>query len=223
MGNEKMNDSRGTKTMEQLLSAGMEAFALYGLEGVSTRQLAKAAGVNSAAIAYYFGGKDGYYIAVIKYVLEERIKPLMGFVSEIQDELLNQRLSRAELGVLLEKFIYGQAVSALTNPDINVLVRILSREQLQPTSAFDMIYTEMELKLHTVLSEILARITGRSAEDAQIKLQTHAIMGQIVHFGVAKTTICRRMNWENITAERAEEIALLVTKMVFRSLGLECP
>jgi hypothetical protein len=52
-------------------------------------------------------------------------------------------------------------------------------------------------------------------------LQTHAIFGQILHFRIGGATICRRMNWEKITEERAEEIALLVTKMVFRSLGLE--
>ncbi len=43
---------------EKLLAAGTELFAAKGFAGVSIRQLAETAGVNSALISYYYGGKE---------------------------------------------------------------------------------------------------------------------------------------------------------------------
>jgi AcrR family transcriptional regulator len=49
------------KTREQLLRAASNLFAEYGYKSVSIRQIADAAGVNSALIGYHFGGKQGLF------------------------------------------------------------------------------------------------------------------------------------------------------------------
>jgi AcrR family transcriptional regulator len=51
---------------EKLLAAALPLFPQYGYAGVSIRAIAEAAGVNSAAISYYFGGKEGLYGAVLE-------------------------------------------------------------------------------------------------------------------------------------------------------------
>lgn len=50
----------------KLLEAALPLFPQKGFAGVSIRELADAAGVNSAAISYYFGGKEGLYAAVLE-------------------------------------------------------------------------------------------------------------------------------------------------------------
>jgi TetR/AcrR family transcriptional regulator len=52
----------------QLIAAATPLFARRGVNGVSTRELARAAGVNSAMISYHFGGKGGLYEAVLREV-----------------------------------------------------------------------------------------------------------------------------------------------------------
>jgi TetR/AcrR family transcriptional regulator len=54
------NDCRGA-----LIAATTPLFAAKGFNGVSVRELAKAAGVNISMISYYFGGKEGLYAAVL--------------------------------------------------------------------------------------------------------------------------------------------------------------
>src|SRR5271165_3963630 len=44
---------------EKLLGAAERLFADRGFNGVSVRQIAAAAGVNSALVGYYFGSKTG--------------------------------------------------------------------------------------------------------------------------------------------------------------------
>jgi AcrR family transcriptional regulator len=44
---------------EKLLAAALHLFATHGVDRVSVRDIANAAGVNSALVGYYFRGKDG--------------------------------------------------------------------------------------------------------------------------------------------------------------------
>ena len=60
-----MKDSKN-----KLLKKAFELFALRGMDGVSTRELVRKAGVNIHAISYYFGGKEGLYEAVVDYVID---------------------------------------------------------------------------------------------------------------------------------------------------------
>ena len=61
----------GDESRARLLATAGELFAERGYNGVSTRELAKAADVNASAIAYYFRGKKGLYRAVIKQLIED--------------------------------------------------------------------------------------------------------------------------------------------------------
>src|SRR6266478_165275 len=70
----------GLHAKQRLIEAGLEIFGAFNLEGATTRQLAERAGVNQAAIPYYFGGKEGLYLAVIEHVITHkasRVRPVL--------------------------------------------------------------------------------------------------------------------------------------------------
>lgn len=56
--------SDGVEARNRLLRAALPLFAAKGFAKTSTREIAAAAGVNLAAISYYFGDKAGLYRAV---------------------------------------------------------------------------------------------------------------------------------------------------------------
>lgn len=58
------------KTIDTLLSCGLELFGKYGYDSVTTRHISEYTGLNSALIAYYFGNKKAYYHEVISYVTD---------------------------------------------------------------------------------------------------------------------------------------------------------
>jgi len=213
--------NRGAKTVEQLLSAGLEAFARFGPERVTTRQLAKVAGVNSAAIGYYFGGKEGYYLEVVKYMLKERLLPVLHFFAETKKALDASDRDPATAAALLEQFLHGLAVQLLMNPDARFMASISSREHLHPTAAFDLIYEGSVLPLHGVLAELIGCAIGVPADGEEAIIRAHAILGQMLLFRIAATTICRRLAWDRITDERAEHIAAILVGMACRAIGLE--
>lgn len=55
-----------TDCRDNLLSIATPLFAEKGFNGVSIRELAAAAGVNSSLISYHFGGKEGLYSAALR-------------------------------------------------------------------------------------------------------------------------------------------------------------
>lgn len=60
------------RSKERILNAAERLFSAHGIDGVSVRQIAAAAGVQLALLTYYFGTKDGLYRAVF----ERRIAPI---------------------------------------------------------------------------------------------------------------------------------------------------
>lgn len=63
----------------RLIDAAREAFIALGYQGVSTREIARRAGVDAAMIRYYFGGKPGLFEHMVRETLSpvlERFKAL---------------------------------------------------------------------------------------------------------------------------------------------------
>src|SRR5579884_2729579 len=61
---QKQEDARA-----RLIDAAIALFAEKGYEGTSVRDLAKAAGVNVAAVSYHFGSKDALYTEALRACL----------------------------------------------------------------------------------------------------------------------------------------------------------
>lgn len=85
------------KTREQLMTAASQLFAQHGFDGVSSDEIAQAAGVNKAMINYHFGGKEALYEAILGEVL--------GRATQILSELRDAPLPADEkLGLFVEGY-----------------------------------------------------------------------------------------------------------------------
>ena len=54
----------------KIVNAAVEEFALLPFSAARTRQIAEKAGVNHAAISYYFGGKRELYLETVRQLAE---------------------------------------------------------------------------------------------------------------------------------------------------------
>jgi AcrR family transcriptional regulator len=59
----------GERTRARIISAALRVFGECGYDRASTRRIAERAGVNAAAIQYYFGGKQGLHSACTRHVI----------------------------------------------------------------------------------------------------------------------------------------------------------
>ena len=58
-----------SKSAMTFINAAGELFAAHGIDGVSIRAIAEAAGIDSSMIKYHFGSKDGLVNAVVEYAV----------------------------------------------------------------------------------------------------------------------------------------------------------
>nr|WP_321456275.1 TetR/AcrR family transcriptional regulator [uncultured Cohaesibacter sp.] len=69
---------KGEETAEKILDAAMKAIATKGCGAVTLREIAKEAGVVLSQLNYYYGNKDGLFVAVLKRMQENYITELEG-------------------------------------------------------------------------------------------------------------------------------------------------
>lgn len=68
MQRRKARNPQGIYAREKIAQAALEVFALHGYEGASTRDIARAAGVNQGLITYYYGTKQALWKACVDRV-----------------------------------------------------------------------------------------------------------------------------------------------------------
>lgn len=195
---------RGVK--QRLIDAGLEIFGTYNLEGATTRQLAEQAGVNQAAIPYYFGGKEGLYNAAIQHIFSTNFALIQPALENLEDQLSLKKFSKTEALAQLKKLLDAMMKVILTRKASSTWARIIMREQMQPTQAFDFIYNNGIRRLHTAVSTLLAIILERKPTDRILVLRAHMLIGQVLIFLAGRETIRRRLDLKGYTDDEVTEI-----------------
>ena len=192
---------RGAETRARLIDTALDVFGELGFDGASTRLIASKAGVNLAAIAYHFGGKEALHIAVARHIAEAiaaNIAPALALAAT-RESLASPEAARQTILRVLDVFIdviLGKAEAARW-------ARFIVREQMHPSAAFPVLY-EFLGSAQAMASRVLAVALGRP-ESSEIRLRVFAIIGQVMFFRVAQPVVLRRMNWKTIDdAQRAE-------------------
>jgi TetR/AcrR family transcriptional regulator, regulator of cefoperazone and chloramphenicol sensitivity len=206
----------------RLLDAAAEIFGTYNLEGATTRQLAERAEVNQAAIPYYFGGKEGLYLATIEHFFSVHAPKIGSVVAEIESRLTAKNIDRGEALDLL-KTLLGTMLEVLLRQQTNrSFGRIIIREQMQPTKAFDLIYERVIRHVHQTVSALLAILLEREPDDRSVIFRAQMIVGQILVFLAGRETIKRRLNLTGYTDEEFAEIKAALHEQLdlLRPIGL---
>ena len=209
----------------RLLDAAADIFGTYNLEGATTRQLAERAGVNQAAIPYYFGGKEGLYLATVEHFFSVHAPTIQSVVAEIRSKLAANDIDRSEALNLLKRLLEQMLEVLLRQQTNRSFGRIIIREQMQPTKAFDLIYERVIRHVHETISVLLAIVLDRKADDRAVILRAQMIVGQILIFLSGRETIRRRLNLTGYTEQEYAEIKAALDEQLdlLKPVGLASP
>jgi AcrR family transcriptional regulator len=193
---------RGTETRDRLIEAAIDVFGRHGYEGATTRQIAKAADANLAAIVYHFGSKEALYLAVAEHLVGEinaRMGPVLAFV-----EASFPKQPAEALG-LLKRMLGAFVDVVLGSPDAQRWARIVIRELLDPSDAFDIIYG-FTGRAHTLATRLVGVATGADPEATETKLRAFTVIGQGIIFRVANAMVLRRIERNELGPTEREAI-----------------
>ncbi len=212
--------ARGDETRAQLLDAGMSLFAERGFNAVSTRELARAAGVNLAAIAYHFGGKQGLYMAITESIIADVGGAMLHHVRGLADGIGRAGGDRRALSRLAAGLLRRLITVFVADPGRKRQMAFVMHEYTRPGEAFDRIYETVVEPMHRTLTAVVAAARGLPPEHPDAIIGAHAVIGQVMAFAIAEVPVSRRLGWGAVTPDRRDAIGAVIVPMVLASLDL---
>lgn len=209
---------RGAQARLSLVRAAVEVFGESGLEAATTREIAQRAQQNIAAIAYYFGGKEGLYLAVAEHIVEVIVARIGPAMSEAE-ALLRQERRPAERCLALVLRLLELSIS--TNQTMIPATGIIVREQIHPTRAFSVLYDGCLERLQRLGAELIRAYVEPEAPLDEYVVRFHAMLGEALAFRFARETILRRAGWKDVGGEEESRIRSVViehAELVLRGL-----
>ncbi len=140
---------------EKILEAAEAAFANFGFDGASMRQVMHDAGENLASIYYYFGSKEGLMAAVLKRrfgsLREQHLSLLKGFEQAAEAQPL-------PVEKILEAILLPPLRLALEAPaNRQAIARLIGRIATEPNPQIQAIIRSQHADLERMFEDALAR------------------------------------------------------------------
>ena len=206
---------------KKLIEAGLKIYSEVGFEAASTRALAAAAGVNIAAIPYYFQSKEGLYLAVIDHIVDHYRQGIQDGLANITRALNDVKTTSAQLRALLDDYMRLLIHFVLQeSKERAYMSRIYIREQLDPTPGFQRLYDGFVRGMHETMSALLGRILGPHLPLSEIKLIAQTLLGQVATFKSSREAVLHNMGWKNYGEEGIAEIERVVMRQTDAILQL---
>jgi AcrR family transcriptional regulator len=206
------DDSRDPR--ERILLAAGREFAERGYEAATVRDICTAAGVNVAAVNYYFGDKHRLYIESVKHAHEERLRqvpvPDWPVGTPATDKL------RGFIGSMLDRMLGGD------QPPWQV--GLMMREILQPTEACrELVENSIRPHFETLLT-ILDELAGGSLPASEIRRVGLSVIGQCFLYRAAGDVVAMLVPPDELSAcHTPVRIADHVTRFTLAALGADGP
>ncbi len=172
-------------TRDRILQTAGELFGQQGFKPTTIRQIATSANVNIAAIHYHFGDKQGLYGAVLERIFTIGFTRFPYNINSKPDAPAEERLHffiRALLYRLLSSEGWGGHAGH---------GRLLARELIEPSPAFDTILNHYLRPHKDLLLDIITAIIGKNPGPALLLPCAISIIGQCIYYALAAPVIER--------------------------------
>ncbi len=144
--------------------------------------------------------------------IQQAFAPLAEEVDRFGQEAPEQRSPDAALRLLQRGLLAFSEL--MTQPHTLNLSKIMSREQLAPTEAYPLIHRQVIAPMHERLCRLLSAATGIDERATRLVLHTHALIGEVLSFRVARETIRRQAGWQEIGEGEAAQIAAVLSEHI---------
>jgi AcrR family transcriptional regulator len=165
----------GEDSRQRLLLSAVRLFAEHGFSKTSTRELAEAAGVNIAAISYYFGDKAGLYRAVF-----------FGPQDTAQDDIGRFAGPGVPLALVLRGFFEAFVAPLREGDTMRQCMKLRFREMFEPTGLWDEEIARDIKPMHDAMAGVLARHLGLAEPDLEVARLVLCLAGLGVHLHVGR-------------------------------------
>lgn len=211
----RAQQDRGAETRERLIAAALDAFGRYGFEGTSTREIARRADANLAAIVYHFGSKEALHLAVAEHVVAQMRAKKGNMLLEVDARLDEGGVDKQTARQLLQRVVVADIDTLLGDPEVELWGRFLMREQMEPSPVFDVTFAHMASS-HRTLNRLIGLLFDQDPADPAISVRVFGLLGQIIVFCVAQPMALRLLGRTAFGTAERDLIKRIVTENIDR-------
>lgn len=203
--------ARGGETRARIVDAAIRVFGERGYEGASTRDIARLAEVNAPALQYYFDNKEGVYRACAEHIAESAWTHFRPWV-EAAEAVLAADAGRADLYEAFHDIQDAVADYLLSSREAKDHRLFVAHEQADhgPRILFDIMNRDVRTRMKKVIARLIARLTGRAADDPVTILRMMVLHGQLHVFHSSSQSVLAAMGWKRIGDKELATIKQIV-------------
>ncbi len=184
-------------TRSKLIDAAGEVFAESGFRAATVREICARAGVNIALVNYYFGDKLELYTEVLRHSAGASGN---GIIRQAID-------SDAPPETALRELIHAMLLRVCRMDRPGWHFRLMMHEFAQPTPAMAAVIEETMAPVYDRFRQLISLLTGLAPEHDEVRLATHSVIAQVVHYVHARHIIAAVWPDLELTPERIEQIS----------------
>lgn len=181
-------------TRDKLLAAARDEFVAHGFRGAAIRRIASQAGVTAAVVHYYFGDKQGLYLAV----MENAARPLLAGLAALSEKAGHEPHTLEQVFSL-----YARTISAHPEMPVLMLRDVLSEEAPMREAFIENFATRGSALLRQMIDA--AKERGEVRKDVSTEMAMTTLLSLAVFPFLAKPVLEAVMN-RPLDAEAIEEL-----------------
>ncbi len=198
-------------TRTALLESGRKLFLVHGFEGVSIRQITKAAGTNVAAINYHFNGKINLFREVLGQGLDQITHDKLARM-----KALDEQQPGADLRQILDVYIRS-FFDTHTSFDGDRLMQIIYREMGPDAVASDLVATRLIAPINQAVQKSILKACP-DLDKNHVSFCVSSITGQVSHF-IRARDILNKINNAGQNHTFMENTVQHITNFSLRGIG----
>ena len=185
-------DAAHADVRRRIVNAAIQEFALHGFEGASVRAICRRAGVNVAAVNYYFQSKEKLYWEVFHQLFEDYGRPLAALVASVRTAADWAQALRSWLRTVLEWWVDDR-------PPLVWATRLILRERWASSRAGPYLVERVFMPFRAQLEQLVRMGLPPRAAETDVFLWVNLALGQMLQYGIQDPpwdTIVRPRGWD---------------------------
>lgn len=183
---------KGHETRSRILKVALEAFGASGFRAVTTRNIAEEAKTNLPALTYYFGNKQGLYLACAHEIVA-RYRAGTGAVANVALAALRDELSPADARALLKRLLEALARFLLLSDGAHSQTAFVQREIASPGPAFEILYSELWQPGIELTADLIIQASGAQLTEAEARIRAVMLISSLTGFLSGRRVIDRAL------------------------------
>lgn len=198
----------------KIIKAGLEIFSDSSLKAARTREIAALAGVNHAAISYYFGGKEELYLEIANQItsfIAAYTKPFY----ERAEEVYKSKSAKDAQELMVDFLMSRICPESDMNDTLRHIILVITREELsRRTGAIEVFFEKTFSPSLEMMKKLTEIASGGKYSGEKACIVSEMIIGQIHLFNSARSGLKKVNGWDSFNLEEIRKVRVTFAELL---------